>query len=754
MSKSNEETQNTNPPARPATPGTPACRQTGGPIRAGTGSDELTLDIKEDSEIFLEFLSEVHDHLEDSESNVLSIEDNACDYETINAIFRSIHSIKGSAGFLGLTKMQKLSHELETLLDKVRKDEITITQEIINISLSSIDALRKLRDNLEITVNTELGKIKDSDSSPKEQPIDIQPLIDTIVSILNREIKQEEMAPESPSGRSGTVDTELRIADCGLREKTIRNPESEISNSSQACLRATHRQAENTESEENPESSEKDFLGEILLDEGAISQDQLDKALEERRKKIGEILVEEGVTTAEKVESALKEQKPVGQILTEKGEITEPQLASALKQQRRKVGEILVDNGVTSAGNIDSALQSQQTQRTAKLQSRTVKVDTAKLDNLFDLVGELVITNTLICGEMKSINNNGTSKNLSQLTKITKDIQDQVMSMRMVTLKQTFQKMSRLVRDVSLRSGKRVKLQISGEDTELDKNVIEELADPLVHILRNSIDHGIEAEGDRVSNGKPAEGLVKLSAFHRGGNIIIEIQDDGKGLQKDRILQKAIERGMVTSQSSLTDNQIYNLIFAPGLSTAEKVTNISGRGVGMDVVKKNIEKLRGIVEVASEEGKGSTFTIKLPLTLAIIDGIVVNVGDTKYIIPTVSIEESLRPTKEDVSTVKNQGEVINIRGSLLSLVRLHKLYNIETTRTNPWESIVVVVEGAEGRYGVLVDELLGQQQVVIKSLGERFKNVKGISGSAILGDGRVGLILDVSGVREAFVGHN
>jgi two-component system chemotaxis sensor kinase CheA len=247
---------------------------------------------------------------------------------------------------------------------------------------------------------------------------------------------------------------------------------------------------------------------------------------------------------------------------------------------------------------------------------------------------------------------------------------------------------------------------------------------------------------------------VRLSAFHRGGNIIIEIQDDGKGIQKDKILQKAIDRGMVNNQSSLTDNQIYNLIFAPGLSTADKVTNISGRGVGMDVVKKNIEKLRGNVEVISEEGKGSTFTIKLPLTLAIIDGIVVNVGDTKYIIPTVSIEESLRPTKEDISTVKNQGEVVNIRGSLLSLVRLHKLYNIDTKKTNPWESIVVVVESAEGRYGVLVDELLGQQQVVIKSLGDRFKDVKGISGSAILGDGRVGLILDVSGVREAFTGSN
>ena len=676
-------------------------------------NNELTLDIKEDSEIFLEFLSEVLDHLEDAESNILSIDEDATDYEVINAIFRSIHSIKGSAGFLGLTDMQGLSHELEALLDKARKGEISITQEIIDISLSAIDALRKLRDNLAIKVDKELGKSTDAD----EQPINIQPYVDKITAILSEEAKPNETVPEP----QGSVNQE---------------------------------QADDFWDKEGAEPLEEGFLGEILLDEGTITQEQLDKALEDGNKKIGEILVEDGVTTPEKIEKALTEQKPIGEILAEKGVITEPQLDNALKQQGKKVGERLVESGATTPESIDTALESQQAQRSVKLQSRTVKVDTGKLDNLFDLVGELVIANTLIVGEMKSVNNNGTSKNLSQLTKITKDIQDQVMSMRMVTLKQTFQKMSRLVRDVSQRSGKKVKFEISGEETELDKNVIEEIADPLVHILRNSVDHGIESEEDRITKGKPNEGTVSLSAFHRGGSIIIEIKDDGKGLQKERILKKAIDKGLVSNQASMTDNQIYNLIFAPGLSTADKVTNISGRGVGMDVVKKNIEKLRGKVDVTSQEGVGSTFTIKLPLTLAIIDGIVVNVGDTKYIIPTVSIEESLQPKEEEISTVKNQGEVVNIRGNLLSLVRLHKLYNINTTKTVPWESIVVVVEGAEGKYGVLVDELLGQQQVVIKSLGDRFKNVKGISGSAILGDGKVGLILDVTGVREAFIGHN
>lgn len=651
-----------------------------------TGDDNFSLNIKDDSEIFIEFLSETHDHLEESESNLLSIDEGDSDLELINAIFRSIHSIKGSAGFLGLTDVQRLSHELETLLDKVRKGEFIINQEIINVSLESIDVLRRLRENLVIKVDKALGKIADSDSL-QEQAVNIQPLIDRVQSILNKDTQTKE--------------------------------------------------------------PEEDHIGDVLVGDGTITQEQLDKALSDQNRKIGEILVDDGATTTDKVEEAVSQQKRTGDILVDKGEITKPDLDKALKEQNRKVGEILVQNKATAPDKIDDALQTQQTQRQARLSSRSIKVDTAKLDNLFNLVGELVISNTLVSGEMQSIHNNGSSKNLSQLSKITKDIQDQVMSMRMVPLKQTFQKMTRLVRDVSLNAGKKIKLLISGEDTELDKNVIEEIADPLVHILRNSIDHGIESENERAAKNKPKEGAIKLSAYHKGGNIVIDIEDDGKGLQKDKILKKAMEKGLISDQSSLSDNQIYNLIFAPGFSTAEKVTNISGRGVGTDVVKKNIEKLRGKVEVSSQEGKGTLFTIKLPLTLAIIDGIVVSVGNTKYIIPTISIEESLRPKKEEISTVKNQGEIVNMRGSLLPLVRLHRVYDVNTTKTNPCDAIVVVVESEDERFCILVDELLGQQQVVIKSLGDRFRDVKGISGSAILGDGKVGLILDVGGVWEA-----
>ncbi|GJQ58726.1 MAG: chemotaxis protein CheA [Candidatus Scalindua sp. AMX11] len=665
-------------------------------------TNEFTLDIKEDSEIFLEFLSEAQDHLEESESNILSIDEDSVDYELINAIFRSIHSIKGSAGFLGLSDMQKLSHELETLLDKARKGEIPFTKKITTLCLDSIDILRTLRENLSAKVDRVLEGKDNTDSSCEDESVDIQPTINNILYILN---EKSETQPQN---------TEQKIED---------------------------------------NTTENEHIGEFMVNKGIITQEQLDIALKEKGRKLGEILVEKGIVSLDIVNKAIEEQKqslwkPVGEILVDNGTVTERELKEAIRVQERKVGEILIDNGATTPEKINSALNARQAK---KGQSRTVKVDTNKLDNLFDLVGELVIANTLISGEMKSGSNNEnrSNKNLSHLSKITKDIQDQVMSMRMVSLKQTFQKMSRLVRDVSMHANKEVELIISGEDTELDKNVIEEIADPLVHILRNSVDHGIEPEEKRIASGKTKQGTVKLSAYHRGGNIIIQIQDDGKGLQKERILKKAIDKGLIKEHSEMSDNQIYNLIFSPGLSTAEKITNISGRGVGMDVVKKNIEKLRGKVEVISEEGKGSTFTIKLPLTLAIIDGIVVNVGSTKYIIPTISISESLRPKKEEISTIKNQGEVVNMRGNLFPLVRLHKLYNIDTERTNPWEAIVVIVETEEGKFSILVDELLGQQQVVIKNLGETFKGVKGISGGAILGDGKVGLILDVSGIKQA-----
>ena len=374
-----------------------------------------------------------------------------------------------------------------------------------------------------------------------------------------------------------------------------------------------------------------------------------------------------------------------------------------------------------------------------------VKVDTAKLDSLIDLVGELVISESMVVEDPELIKSPSRhlARNLSQLRRITSDLQRTAMSLRMVPIRATFQKMTRLVRDLAAKQGKQVQLALSGEDTELDRNIVEEISDPLVHMIRNAADHGVEKPEARIAKGKPAQGTIHLRAFHRGGSIVIQIQDDGNGLAKEKLLSKAIEKGIVKPGDSLTDKEIYDLIFAPGFSTAEVVTDISGRGVGMDVVRRNIEKLRGKVDIETVLGQGTTFTIYLPLTLAIIDGMIVSSGGERYIIPTLSVRESFRPKPEMISTVRERGEMVNVRGRLSPLLRLAAYFNRPSKVTEPSDGIVVVVESGQQIRCLLVDELIGKQEVVIKSLGGALKKNAALAGGAVLGDGRIGLILNV-----------
>ncbi len=375
-----------------------------------------------------------------------------------------------------------------------------------------------------------------------------------------------------------------------------------------------------------------------------------------------------------------------------------------------------------------------------------VKVDTLKLDALVDLVGEMVIAQSQVCQDesIATLESPRLTRNLAQLGRITKELQRNAMSLRMVPIRATFQKMTRLVRDVSSKQGKQVELAMEGEDTELDRTIIEEIGAPLIHMIRNSVDHGIETPDIRTEAGKSAKGSVKLSAFHEGGNIVIQIKDDGRGLNKDRILQKGIERGIISEKDQLSDKEIYNLIFAPGFSTAEVITDISGRGVGMDVVRRNIEKLRGKIDIASVQGHGSTFTIYLPLTLAIIGGLIVTVGNQRFILPTLCVRESFRPTKEMLSTVHEKGELVNVRGRLSPLLRLYEFFDIKPDTTDPTEALLVVIENNGESRCLMIDQLVGNQEVVIKSLGGTFKKAPAIAGGAILGDGRVGLIIDAA----------
>ncbi|MBE0537343.1 MAG: chemotaxis protein CheW [Phycisphaerae bacterium] len=379
-----------------------------------------------------------------------------------------------------------------------------------------------------------------------------------------------------------------------------------------------------------------------------------------------------------------------------------------------------------------------------------IKVSTARLDELINMTGELVIAHSMVAeGVVKgTMSVDACSRNVAHQGKLVRELQELSMSMRMVPISGVFQKMARLVRDLSRKAGKKVDFRMSGEETELDRTIVDKIADPLVHMVRNSVDHGIETADERRQSGKDLAGRVELRAFHQAGSIVIEIKDDGRGLDKDRILKKAVENGLVPPGQTPADEEIYKLIFHAGLSTARQVTSVSGRGVGMDVVKRNIESLRGRIDIATVLGAGSTFSIRLPLTLAIIDGQLVAAAGQRYIIPINSIEQSLRPAPDQVTSVMNRGEMVMVRGQFLPLVRLHELFHTDTVRRDPTDCLLVVVEENGRKCCVMVDELLGQQQVVIKNLGQALDSVKGVSGGAIMGDGRISLILDIPGLME------
>lgn len=380
--------------------------------------------------------------------------------------------------------------------------------------------------------------------------------------------------------------------------------------------------------------------------------------------------------------------------------------------------------------------------------SAVIRVQTAKLDYLMDMVGEMVITQSLIRHNpaISSIQNAKLMAHISQLARITSEVQRTTMGMRMITLGTVFQRSTRLIRDLSRKQGKNIQVEVSGEETEVDKTIAEELTDPLLHMVRNACDHGVDTPEERAAAGKPATATVRLAAYHQGGQIVIEIADDGRGLHKDRILAKAIQKGLIEPNAHLSEQEIFNLIFEPGFSTAAQVTDLSGRGVGMDVVRRNIQKLRGRIDIQSKQGKGTTFFLRLPLTLAIIEGLVVGVGDHRYIVPIYSVRELISPKPEMMGTVHGRNETAMVRNQVMPVLRLSRRFNVTPRSEDPCQGLLVVTECQEQSFCLLVDEVLGKQEVVIKSLGETLKDISGIAGGAILGDGRVGLILDLEGV--------
>lgn len=654
-----------------------------------------------DLDLIRDFVHESTEHLENCDIHLLTLETEPENEDSLNAIFRAFHTIKGVSGFLGLDEIKLISHEAENLLDKARKRELLLVGEAIDVVFDVVDALKECISRVRKSLAT---------GEPVMPLENTQYVVERIHSVLGK-------------GRSG-VGT-IRIEG----KPTVK-------------------------------------LGEILIENGSLTEEALQRALEIQNlppqpKKLGEILCEENVISTKKLEEALKlkEEQPdklTGEIIVEAGFAKEEEIKEALEKQKNppeqpKLGEILVRSGEVEAKDVVQALRTQRAQSIAPSQvvTEAIKVDANRLDQLVDLIGELVIAESMVVREveLKGDIYSELARHVSQLDKITRELQLMAMSLRMIPIKSTFQKMARLVRDLSKKTGKLIEFHMSGEDTELDKTVVDRIGDPLVHMIRNAVDHGIEdTPEERTRKGKSPIGNIYLRAFHSGGNIVIQIEDDGKGLDRDAIVKKAIEKGLIKSDEGLTDKDIWNLIFEPGFSTAKVVTEVSGRGVGMDVVKKNIESLRGQVEIHSTPGKGTVFTIRLPLTLAIIDGMVVRVGNERYVIPTLSIVISLKPEKEHVHTVANRGEVLSFHGKLINLYKLSKLFGIPGAIDDYSEGTVVVVESGGTQIGILVDEILGQQQIVIKSLGELLKNVPGIAGGAIMPDGRVGLILDIAGI--------
>jgi len=584
----------------------------------------MDMRLEENRELLNEFHAEALDHLAQIEAALLQLENNPTDTEAISSIFRSFHTIKGVSGFLQLTPMHTLTHEVESLLDLVRNNKLALNSTIITEILKARDALQALVG--QITVALEKGEL----------PTEIVPVGHLIV-IMKTLAAGGAPAPVPAAAAPAPAPAPL--------------PQAEPT---PAPAPAVH----------------------------------------------------EAATAPEIPPQAVLQQATT---------------ASA-------------DNGARKTGG-----------------TSTIRVNTEKLDSLMDVVGELVIVQSQLLESARHLtdNNNALQRNLSQVTRITKELQHTSMSLRMIPVKSTFQKMERLARDLARDCCKKVIFSVEGEDTELDRTVVEEISDPLVHMVRNSLDHGLEPAEERLKAGKPEAGKVQLKAYHQGSNIVLEISDDGRGIDEHKVLAKAIKQGLVTEGQTFAKDEILNFIFLPGFSTAEKVTSISGRGVGMDVVRRNIEKLRGKIEIDTEVGKGSRFRIILPLTMAIIDGLIVKVGEDRFILPTTSVKMAYRPAPESLSTVQGRGEVLDLRGKVLPLHRLHRKFAIEPKAQNPSDGIVVVVEHSGRTSGLLVDEMVSKQEVVIKSLGALMQGLPGVAGGAILGDGTIALILDPASLLSA-----
>jgi two-component system chemotaxis sensor kinase CheA len=712
------------------------------------------------------FITESRELLEDMENALLNIDLAGDQSEAINAIFRAAHTIKGSAGLFSLDHIVAFTHVVESLLDAVRDGRLVLNDEMITLLLSCCDYLTGMTDGLAA------GRY-DADPNTAADG-------EMLLQQLRRHMGLESEAPGAHAGALAVQPepgVERMGGDAGDSDHwhiSLRFGAGVLQNGMDpiAFLRYLARLGRiagmATVTDALPPAADMDaelcYLGfEIAFDSNAdreailgvfeFVQDDCEIRLVAPRSKVSEYV--------ELIRALPENPARLGEMLVLCGSVTAAELAAALAQQSQaealatpddtgeapppRLGSILVAAGQVAPVVVEAALNKQKQVVEQKAQeNRSIRVDSDKLDKLIDLVGELIIAGARASVIGQRLHSTDLQEATSTLSGLVEEVRDAALELRMVKIGATFNRFQRVVHDVARELGKDIGLAVDGEDAELDKTVVEKIGDPLMHLVRNAMDHGIEPADVRIAAGKPARGMIKLNAFHESGSIVIQVSDDGGGLRKEKILAKAIERGLVDADRKLTDAEIYNLIFEAGFSTAEKITNLSGRGVGMDVVKRNITALRGSVDVGSSEGQGTTVTVRLPLTLAIIDGFLVQVGDSVFVIPLDTIEECIEFAAEPGQ------DYSNLRGQVLPFIRLRSLFHIGGAPTRR-ESIVVLRFG-KVRAGLVVDTLLGEFQTVIKPLSSIFSEVRCISGSTILGSGDVALILDVGALLQSVAG--
>ena len=665
----------------------------------------MSVDLEQFHQVFFE---ESFEGLDIMETGLMELDLGAANSEDINTIFRAAHSIKGGSGTFGFQGIANFTHVMETLLDEMRDGRRQVTREAVDSLLKSVDILRMM-------LNCEQDK-----SNPDTD-----------------KIQQQMSELEFILGESGGA-AAIQAASAGSSSETtgwhiIFEPDANMMLTGNDPLRIIRELAEMGDIEVKTNQQKLPAFSELSPENCYLSWD----------------ITLSGNITEDAIKDVFLWVEDECKLTLTPIVDTSVQPAAEATSTAPAVTESVAPVAATAS---DSKKSTQSSSATS-----SIRVGIDKIDDLINMVGELVITQSMLSllGEDFSMQNlEKLQDGLGQLERHTRELQESVMMIRMLPISFSFSRFPRLVRDMSSQMGKKIDLIMSGENTEIDKTLIEKIGDPLVHLVRNSLDHGIEMPADRIAAGKKETGTINLNAYHKGGNIVIEITDDGKGIDQDAVLNKAIEKGLVPAGAKLTAQQINDLIFQPGFSTAKKITDVSGRGVGMDVVRKNITSLGGAVEIQSEHGKGSTFTIRLPLTLAILDGQSVIVGNEIYIIPLVSIVESIQIKTSMINKVAGKGETFKLRDEYIPIVRLSRVFGIENAKAKTLEDgLLVVVEADRKPCGLFVDDLLGQQQVVIKSLEQNYRRVDGVSGATILGDGSVALILDIPGLLRMSVRH-